>query len=159
MIKERREEFFTEIKHKALLSLAERDSKKRAREVMRVSQKGANIILNVVLPDSYICPHKRENSRTPKTLKALEGTFRLFIFDDKGVVTNTTFFSRGKVVEIPANTWHSVVAWSPCVYSEEEREFEKKEIFPPWAPEEGTPEGEIYLEELRKVVDKKESQG
>jgi hypothetical protein len=83
----------------------------------------------------------------------------LFIFDDDGKITDATLVSRGKVVEIPANTWHSVVALSPCVYSEEEREFEKKEIFPLWAPKEETPEGETYLEELRKVVDKKESQG
>lgn len=159
MINERREEFFTESKHEALRFLAERNPRKRAREVMRVSQEGACIILNVVLPDSYIRPHKHENSHTPDTLKALEGVFKLFIFDDEGVVTDTTLVSGKKVVKIPTNTWHTVVALATCAFSETKREFGKKEIFAPWAPEEGTPEGEIYLEELRKVVDKKEAQG
>jgi len=159
MIEERQKEFFTEIKHKALFFLAERNPRKRAREVMGVSQEGACIILNVVLPDSYIRPHKYENSHTPDTLEALEGVLELFIFDDEGVVTDTTLVSRKKVVKIPTNTWHTVVALTPCAFSEAKREFGKKEIFAPWAPEEGTPEGGIYLEELRKVVDKKEAQG
>jgi cupin fold WbuC family metalloprotein len=159
MINERRKDFFTESKHEALLFLAERNPRKRAREVMGVSQEGACIILNVVLPDSYIRPHKYENSQTPNTLKALEGVFKLFIFDDEGVVIDTALVSRKKVVKIPADTWHTVVALTPCAFSEAKREFGKKEIFAPWAPEEGTPEGKIYLEKLRKVVDKKESQG
>lgn len=159
MINERREEFFTESKHEALRFLAERNPRKRAREVMGVSQEGACIILNVVLPDSYIRPHKHENSHTPDTLEALEGVLELFIFDDEGVVIDTDLVSRGKVVKIPTNTWHTVVALTPCAFSEAKREFGKKEIFASWAPEEGTPEGGIYLEELRKVVDKKEAQG
>ena len=159
MIEERQKEFFTEIKHKALFFLAERNPRKRAREVMGVSQEGTRIILNVVLPDSYIRPHKHENSHTPDTLKALEGAFKLFIFDDEGVVIDTDLVSRGKVVKIPTNTWHTVVASAPCAFSEAKTEFGKKEIFAPWAPEEGTPEGKIYLEELRKVVDKGEAQG
>jgi cupin fold WbuC family metalloprotein len=159
MTNERRKEFFTESKHEALLFLAERNPRKRAREVVGVSQEGACIILNVVLPGSYIRPHKHENSQTPNTLKALEGVFKLFIFDEEGVVANTALVSRKKVVKIPTNTWHTVVALTPCAFSEAKREFGKKEIFAPWAPEEGTPEGEIYLEGLRKVVDKENSQG
>lgn len=159
MINERQKEFFAESKHEALLFLAERNPKRRAREVMGVSQEGVCIILNVVLPDSYIRPHKHENSQIPNTLKALEGIFKLFIFDDEGVVTDTALVSKRKEVNIPTNTWHTIVALTPCAFSESKREFGKKEIFPSWAPEEGTPEGEIYLEELREAVDKKESQG
>ena len=161
MTNERQKEFFTESKHEALLFLAERNPRKRAREVVGVSQEGACIILNVVLPGSYIRPHKHENSQIPDTLRVLEGVFKLFIFDDEGVVTDTTLVSKKKEVKMPTNTWHTIVALAPCAFSESKREFGKKEIFPSWAPKEETPEGETYLEELREreAVDKKESQG
>ena len=80
-------------------------------------------------------------------------------FADDGVVTDAILVRKGEMVNIPVNTWRSVFALGPCVYAEVKSEFKKKEVFAPWAPKEGTPEGEIYLEELREVVDKKESQG
>ncbi|MCK4588435.1 WbuC family cupin fold metalloprotein [Candidatus Woesebacteria bacterium] len=161
MTNERKGQPLTKSEYDVLLFYARENSKKRIKKEVSEPQEDIRIIWNAVLPDSYIRPHKHENCHTPDILTALKGYFRLFIFDDEGKVTDATLVSRGKVVEIPANTWHSVVALSPCVYSEEEREFEKREVFPNWAPKEETPEGEIYLEELREreAVDKKESQG
>lgn len=166
MINERREWPFTEEDCEALLFLAERNPRKRAREVVGVSQEGACIILNAVLPDFYIRPHKYKNSHTPDTLVAVKGLFKVLFFDDEGAVTDTVSVCRGhnnqtkEIIDIPANIWHSVVALVPCFFAEVKREFEKEEVFAPWAPEEGTEEAKVYLETLReKVVDKGRAQG
>ncbi len=157
---------FTKEDSKALLSVAGENPKKRAKKEIGDPREDTRIILNAVLPDSYIRPHKHEheNSPAPDTLVAEKGLFKVLFFDDEGVVTDTVSVSKGdspqtvKAVEIPTDTWHTVVAITPCVFFEVKRRFEKREVFPRWAPEEGTLEGEIYLEEL-KVVDKEKSQG
>jgi len=170
MIKEKQKRLFfrfTKEDSKALLSVAGENPRKRAKKEMGDPREDTCIILNAVLPDSYICPHKHEheNSPAPDTLVAEKGLFKVLFFDDEGVGTDTVSVSKGdspqtvKVVEIPADTWHTVVAITPCVFFEVKRRFEKREIFPSWAPKEETPEGKVYLEKLRKVVDKEGSQG
>ena len=167
MVNEREGRPLTKSEFETLLFYAEKDLIKRFRKEVSESREGPLIILNAVLPDSYIRPRKYENSHTPDVLVATNGLFKVLFFDDKGAVTDTVLVSRGdspqtvKAVEIPADTWHTVVALTRCAFVETKGEVVREEIFALWAPKEGTPEGLIYLEELRevKVVDKEKSQG
>jgi cupin fold WbuC family metalloprotein len=70
-----------------------------------------NRLANAVEPDSYIRPHR--HPRQWELLIALQGSFALVFFADDGTVLERQLLggaNGGKVIEYPANTWHSLIA-------------------------------------------------
>lgn len=155
-----RERPLTEDDYKALLLLAGESSERRAR-VIDEPREGVYKILNAVLPDSYIRPHKHKDPHTSNALEALKGVFKVLIFDDEGTVTNINLVYGGRIANIPANTWYSVVALTQCVFeakreSEKRHDFQSDKVFAPWAPEEGTPKGEVFLKKLKQKISERD---
>jgi len=104
---------------------------------------------------SYFRPHRHPNNW--EVAMVLRGKFEFLVFDDDGniIERHTVGPDTGKNgFEIEANRWH---CWLPL--SEEGLFFEVKPgpydpataaEFASWAPEEGSTEARIFVEQLRR---------
>ena len=115
-------------------------------------------MLNAVLPESYIRPHQHSNPHSVETVQALRGIFNVVIFDNQGKISESIQVASRKIVIIPSEIWHTVIARTPCVLYEtighDEGGYDPKthKTFPAWAPMEGTKEASNYLEELKARI-------
>jgi cupin fold WbuC family metalloprotein len=123
-------------------------------------------LLNAIGPDSYIHPHRHSLDPKPETLVAIRGSFGLVVFNDIGDVTNIIRFGDGHLngegvgenilVEISADTWHTVIALKPESVLLEIKAgpfycYAAKELAP-WAPSENSYEGKLYFEKLQRLA-------
>jgi cupin fold WbuC family metalloprotein len=114
-----------------------------------------NRMLNALEPDSYVWPHKHEKPDKREIFIRLKGRLAVFYFDDAGVVTDQAVLGPDEGnygVEIPAGTWHTIVALESgtIVYEIKDGPYQPEDDkhFAPWAPPEGSPEAALYLQEL-----------
>lgn len=122
-------------------------------------------LLNAIWQDSYIRPHRHSLDPKVESLIAVRGTFSLITFDEHGVPApavrfGTELYGRGERldvgVEIPAGTWHTVVALVPgsVLLELKAGPFDPaaaKELAP-WAPEEDSSLAPSYFEDLRRLA-------
>ncbi len=113
--------------------------------------------LNVMLRNTYITPHRHLNPPKAETFLLLSGEIAFFLFDDDGGVQAMHRLAAAKDgvprgIDIQPGLWHTLV-----VLSEEAVCFEVKpgpyrasddKEFAPWAPAEGSPACQQYLEGL-----------
>lgn len=139
----------------AALTLAEGSARRRA--IVRYHEHAESVqrMLNALQPDSYVRPHRHQDPDKVEVFVALAGRALVLRFDDGGRVTAFVVIDAvGPVrgVEIPARTWHSVVALRPgtVLYEVIEGAFspETHKSYAPWAPAEGTPEAAAFQEAL-----------
>ncbi len=118
----------------------------------------ANRLLNAVEPGSYIPPHRHLDPAKDETFVVLRGRVGLICFDDAGKVTQLVVLQPGGDAvgaNIAHGTFHTLVSLAPgSVFLEAKAgpyvpigEAERA----PWAPREGEPQAEDYLEELERV--------
>jgi len=112
-------------------------------------------MLNAMEPGTYIQPHKHENPDKFEVFLALRGRFVVFIFDDSGNITDHTIIDarEGKYgVEIPGRTYHMLVSLESGSVAYEVKEgpysLLTSKYFASWAPAEGDPGVNNYLENL-----------
>lgn len=120
-------------------------------------------LFNAIGADSYIPPHRHSLDPKHECLIAVSGLFVLFIFDDNGEVLAIIKFGSdlyrnqdincGVGVEIPPNTWHTVIALSESAVLFEVKEgpfdpLSAKEIAP-WAPNEFAEKSLLYFQSLK----------
>lgn len=116
-------------------------------------------LFNAVEPGSYIRPHRHAADQRDELLIAVRGLMVLVTFDEQGMVTGVVRFGvdrKGESLnvgaEVPANTWHTVIALEPgCVLLEVKAgpfdPNQPKELAA-WAPDECGPNAKQYLEKL-----------
>lgn len=116
-------------------------------------------LFNAIEPESYIRPHRHATDPRDELLIAVRGSMALVTFDEQGTVTAVVLFgadrnSEGCAVgaEVPANTWHTVIALeSGCVLLEVKAgpfDPSQPKNLAPWAPDECGPNAKQYLEKL-----------
>jgi cupin fold WbuC family metalloprotein len=120
-------------------------------------------LFNAVGVSSYIRPHRHLTDPKHETLIALRGSFMVLRFDDCGRVCGSVLLSLSRVeetgciaVELEPGEWHTVLAAEEGSVLLEV----KAGPFDPgapkdlarWAPEEGSPEAERYLDTLRQFA-------
>jgi cupin fold WbuC family metalloprotein len=119
--------------------------------------------LNAISPDSYIRPHRHSLDPKAETLIAVRGQFALVTFDDAGAIMNSVRFGTEKAdavlpvgADLPPGTWHTIIA---LVAGAILLELKAGPFNPnaakepaPWAPEEGTSEGNAYLQRLKGLI-------
>lgn len=116
-------------------------------------------LFNAVEPGSYIRPHRHAADPRDELLIAVRGLMVLVTFDDQGMVTGIVRFGvdrkgEGLTVgaEVPANTWHTVIALEPgCVLLEVKAgpfDANQPKDLAAWAPDECGPNAKQYLEKL-----------
>lgn len=102
-------------------------------------------------------------------LIAIRGLMGLLTFNEQGMVTEVLRFGADRNeeglavgVEVPANTWHTVVALEPgCVLLEVKAgpfDTNRPKNLAPWAPDENTAQATTYLQMLLSYIDNLESQ-
>lgn len=117
-------------------------------------------LVNAILPDSYIRPHRHAGYVTNECLLALRGRFLLIEFDEAGEITAALSMGGADaelmVAEVPPMRWHTVVALEDgCILFETKSgpyDAEAAKTFAPWAPAEGTPEAAAYLATLCATI-------
>lgn len=149
-----------------LLSEAAAAPRRRKHRNLHVSYSDpSQRLLNAIWPESYIRPHRHSLDPKMESLVAVRGMLALITFDERGVPApvvrfGTELYGRDERVdvgvEIPAETWHTVVALVPgsVLLELKAGPFDPaaaKEMAP-WAPEEGSTQATGYFEELRRMA-------
>ena len=120
-------------------------------------------LFNAIEPGSYIRPHRHAADPRDELLIAVRGSMALVTFDEQGMVTGVVRFGvnrndEGLAVgaEVPANTWHTVIALEPgCVLLEVKAgpfDPDQPKDLAPWAPDEGSAAAAEYLARLIESV-------
>lgn len=115
----------------------------------------AHRLLNGIEPGSYVAPHRHAEASKDETMVVLRGKLGLVLFDDQGRISASHLLSAsGQTigVDIPHNTWHSVLALEPGTIFLEAKagpyaalsEAEKAG----WAPQENDAEAVAYYASL-----------
>ena len=115
----------------------------------------ANRLLNAIEPGSYVRPHRHLDPTKDETMVVLRGRLGLVEFDDAGGVLRAVLLAAGAAacgVDIGHGTWHSVLALEPGTIFLEAKAGPYRPLTTeeqaPWAPAEGTPEAQGYLDQL-----------
>jgi len=111
--------------------------------------------------DSYVRPHRHHLVPKDETLIAAQGLLGVIVFDDAGQVVQQLKLGTerhaapgvGPVVDMPAGTWHTVLALTPDAVLLEGKAGPFDPLgpreFADWAPEEGAAEALVLLREWR----------
>jgi cupin fold WbuC family metalloprotein len=118
-------------------------------------------LLNALMADSYIPPHRHLDPNKDETFVVLRGLVGVVIFDDTGKVVQTAKVGAGEAaigIDVGHGTWHTALALADNTvfleakagpylpFTEAERAH--------WAPAENTPEAAAYLARLRLMFTK-----
>lgn len=120
-------------------------------------------LFNAIEPGSYIRPHRHATDPRDELLIAVRGSMALVTFDEQGMVTGVVRFGANRNddrfavgAEVPANTWHTVIALEPgCVLLEVKAgpfDPNQPKDLAPWAPDEDTVAAKDYLNNLIESV-------
>lgn len=143
----------------SLLELAKSTPRKRTMLTLHGTQSEImHRTIIAILPESYLRPHRNTDPSQIETFSPLIGIAELITFSEDGKVGKRILLKRGMVVEVESDVWHTIVARTPFAMFELKSqsggyEKGKDKIDAPWAPEEGSKEGEKYLESLRRELD------
>jgi cupin fold WbuC family metalloprotein len=111
-------------------------------------------MLNCLMPDTYLRPHRHADPAKNESFIILKGRLLVIEFDDHGKVSDHIILDSNEGnygVDFLPNTWHTIIALTPCVV------FESKDgpysplndkDFAPWAPAEGNPLAFEYQKKL-----------
>ena len=113
-------------------------------------------LINAVLPDAYIRPHRHLDPNKAEMLVILRGRLGLIFFDAAGTVTERALLEAGGArlaVSIPPATFHTAVAFDEgaVVFEAKAGPYVPHALgeTAEFAPPEGTPEGQTYLARLK----------
>lgn len=149
-----------------LIKIAEGTQRKRCLILLHDSDREiVHRMINTMLPETYAAPHKHPNKVQTEAYDPIYGEAATVMFNDDGDVTRILKMGgkHGRIrVEVPPNTWHTVVALAPFVMSEVKGQgenyiprFDKK--FAPFAPlETGTFVDGLSSKILREIVENPE---
>lgn len=138
--------------------------KRQHRNIHETFQDPCQRLFNAIEPGSYIRPHRHASDPRDELLIAIRGVMALVTFDEQGKVTAVVRFGSDRRTkdlaagaEVPSNTWHTVIALEPaCVLLEVKAgpfDPSMPKDLAPWAPEEGGPSAEQYLQQLILGID------
>lgn len=111
-------------------------------------------MVNVLLPGTYITPHKHENPPKVELMAALRGRVAVLCFEPGGAVKEVHVLDPAgplRVVDIAAGEIHNMVALEPAAVLEIVQgpyEESTHKQFAGFAPREDDPAASAYLEEL-----------
>lgn len=115
-------------------------------------------LLNAILPQSYIQPHRHLDPDKEEMLVVLRGRLGLVLFDDAGHVVDTALLEAGGerlAVNIPPGRFHTLVALGDGAVVFEAKAGPYLPHAPSekasFAPEETAQDAASYLNELRKL--------
>lgn len=114
--------------------------------------------LNAWTRGSYAAPHRHLAVPKPESFVVLRGELALFVFDDTGVVTEHHVLGRGGLhgIDLAPGVWHTLAAVTETAICYEVKagpyDAATDKEFAPWAPREGEPGAQAFLEKLLSLV-------
>lgn len=116
-------------------------------------------LFNAIEPGSYIRPHRHATDPRDELLVAVRGLMALVTFNEQGMVTKVVRLGADRNgeglaigAEVPANTWHTVIALEPgCVLLEVKAgpfDPNQPKNLAPRAPDEVSPAALLHLNQL-----------
>jgi cupin fold WbuC family metalloprotein len=101
-------------------------------------------LFNAMQPNTYVRPHRHVGEGRWEFFQVVRGRALVLLFDDSGRVTEKSeLCDKGPniAVEIPSNTWHTLVSMQPETVLFEVKSGPYKPLtdkdFAAWAPQEG----------------------
>ena len=146
---------FNDAFYSDLISKAEASDRKRSHQNLHeeLDDPFQRMVI-AIQPDSYVRPHF--HARKPELLVCLRGELGVMIFESNGDVKEAIRLTPGPSnpgCEIPAGTWHSLVALSEGTIFLEAKPGPytpfSPEDFASWAPEADTDDVPAYMNSLR----------
>jgi cupin fold WbuC family metalloprotein len=139
-----------------LLNEAQQSRRKRKALILNENWEHATKMINAIHPDSYVKPHKHENVHQTEAFTLINGSAEVITFNDNGEVKDRIGLGENKIVDIPVNLYHTVVAYEPSVIfivkgqpsGGYDKELDK--VLASWAPEEGQKGSHEYLLSLKE---------
>lgn len=133
--------------------------KRQHRNVHQSYEEACQRLFNAIEPGSYIRPHRHASDPRDELLIAIRGVMALVTFDEQGDATRFLRFGSEKSsvalavgAEVPANTWHTVIALEAgCILLEVKAgpfDSSLPKDLAPWAPDEGSAAAQNYLNQL-----------
>jgi cupin fold WbuC family metalloprotein len=118
--------------------------------------------LNVMVRGTYIAPHRHRNPPKSESFLVIDGELAFFTFDDSGQITSTYLLGQEAVgIDIQPGVWHTIAVLSPHAVCYEVKpgpySWSDDKDFAPWAPREGDPGVEEYLEWLLEAAARNET--
>lgn len=112
-------------------------------------------MLHVMNPGTYVQPHKHESPDKREAFIVLTGRVAVVEFDEEGKIVNSITLDRttgNYGVEIPSRTWHSLICLGAgtVVYEIKDGPYipNDDKDFASWAPAEGDPSCQDYLQSI-----------
>lgn len=138
---------------------AEQSPRKRAIFRLHEHEEPVQRMVNALLPETYIPPHKHENPDKVELFCILMGKVAVIKFSVTGEIDDVLILDANgaiKIVDIPPRTYHSVVPLEPSAVLEIIQgpyvEATHKQ-FAAWAPAEASPQADEYLKQLMEIVE------
>ncbi len=110
--------------------------------------------LNALTLGTYCQPHRHVTPPKSESFLVLRGSVAVFVFDDAGKVIETQVLTPNGTlaVDIPGGVWHAIACVSETAVCYEVKAGpyipSTEKDFAPWAPKEGEPRAQSYLEQL-----------
>lgn len=110
--------------------------------------------LNAWTRGSYAVPHRHLAVPKPESFIVLQGELALFLFDDRGSITEKHILGRDGVIgiDLAPGLWHTVAALTDTAICFEVKagpyDAATDKEFAPWAPREADPAAAGYLASL-----------
>jgi cupin fold WbuC family metalloprotein len=112
-------------------------------------------MLHAMHPGTYVRPHKHENPDKREAFILITGRLVLIEYSDSGEIVNSIVLDRKNGnygAEVPPRTWHSIIALeeNSVVYEIKDGPYSPidDKNFASWAPKEGDPECERFLDSI-----------
>ena len=110
---------------------------------------------NALSADTYVQPHRHADPIKDETLVLLRGRLGYVEFDEKGQVLAAGTLRPGMVADVPANTYHTWLAFEDGTIFFETKAGPYLPLTPaeraPFAPPEGDPRAPEYLAWLKSI--------
>jgi cupin fold WbuC family metalloprotein len=116
-------------------------------------------MLNVMQPRSYVCPHRHKTPPKSESVVVLQGAIGFVTFSDTGEVEGRYVLAADSPevgVDIEPGIYHTFFALQDdtVVFEAKTGPYDPSSDkgFAPWAPPEGSPDAQGYLEKLYEMI-------
>lgn len=126
--------------------------------IQRTQEARVQRLLNFLQPGTYIQPHCHPLPHASESISLLSGKMDVLIFDEVGKVTSRVLLSpQNPFIDIEPGTWHGMVVREvdTVVLEFKQGPYDAitDKLFARWAPEEGNPDANAYLDSLARAPD------
>ncbi|GAB4518379.1 MAG: WbuC family cupin fold metalloprotein [Anaerolineae bacterium] len=141
-----------------LIEQAAQSPRKRTIYRLHEHEEPVQRMINALVPGTYITPHKHGQPPKVELLSIVRGRVAALHFTPEGHIAGVYLLDAAgelRIVDIPPGEYHCMVALTPCAVLEIVQgpyDAATHKQFADWAPHEGQPGTETYLQQLEAHI-------